>query len=680
VGSDDLCTTLKEINRDKYPDCLEGEYIVSDNMYKANYIAMGVENGAIQKLAGTFNVASKLGSALEGAWQVEKYWQLPQSQNLLISRIKRDLDRFVEEKFDADGKVCVGDIYDHLRAAPYGFMPCNLSAFIIGFLLKEYVDCGYNWSDEITSDKFGIDKLKESVEAVIKQQITPSNRFRPSYIVKTTAEQKAFYETTAKAFDVPDSSCVSIENARELVRGQIKSMSFPIWTLKWLPELEDKDDVKKLIELYCELANNKNAVTAKSDSDIVNEIGKLVMRHPEAVDSLKAVLNKDKCTDGMSQYVARYREGELSELAKEVADDGQYINVLRGKFDAEDANWVWNEQTAQERIDEVIVEYKIIRESNKLLTPKCCSLDKTVQGWIDLCDNIKISCDAGKNRFGGIAPFMEMLSQLCKTEEIADASKEKFLELLEKHLDSFNKFYNNQNPLFIKLCGHLFVNKNLADSDIKEIMKQIDNGVFTAESMAYLKHVTNVTEKYVANLASTRLKALWREKTNTDSPRKWSDMHKMPVWWLVPPAEIQQAKEAFAIINGDNNGVSSAVEKAIEYIEKATFFNDMKNTVAQDEAFTRCVIGKYAPLLNNIDEVKILLEAKIPADSPYNWTDFNALIQDEVKAFAEREYARSGAKAALEKIDKLPEADVKKYLKQLIQDNINVGVEILKSR
>ena len=27
-----------------------------------------------------------------------------------------------------------------LKAEPYGFMPCNLTAFILGFVLKEYVD------------------------------------------------------------------------------------------------------------------------------------------------------------------------------------------------------------------------------------------------------------------------------------------------------------------------------------------------------------------------------------------------------------------------------------------------------------------------------------------------------------------------------------------------------------
>lgn len=46
---------------------------------------------------------------------------------------------------------------------------------------------------------------------------------------------------------------------------------------------------------------------------------------------------------------------------------------------------------------------------------------------------------------------------------------------------------------------------------------------------------------------------------------------------------------------------------------------------------------------------------------------------------AEFKYTQCGCIKALEKIDSMDIADVKRYLKDLIQDNMIVGMEIIKS-
>ena len=51
--------------------------------------------------------------------------------------IKKSVDKMIENAFQSSGKVSIGEIYDYLETT-YGFSVCNLSAFITGFLLKEY--------------------------------------------------------------------------------------------------------------------------------------------------------------------------------------------------------------------------------------------------------------------------------------------------------------------------------------------------------------------------------------------------------------------------------------------------------------------------------------------------------------------------------------------------------------
>lgn len=194
---------MKEIDLQEYPCCLE-QYSVTDTMYiyQPSALKQGVECGAKQETSGAYrssNPTTKLEEALKGAWKCDNYWKV--SPNLMpISKIKIAVDSLIANSFKDDGRVSVTEIYDMLKQKPYGFMPCNLTAFIMGFILKEYADGSYTWSDGVTNDVFSIAKLKEVIDEVIKLDITPNNRFKDKYIVTMTAEEKAFNEATAFRF------------------------------------------------------------------------------------------------------------------------------------------------------------------------------------------------------------------------------------------------------------------------------------------------------------------------------------------------------------------------------------------------------------------------------------------------------------------------------------------------
>lgn len=143
--------------------------------------------------------------------------------------------------------------------------------------------------------------------------------------------------------------------------------------------------LEELIDSYCGIANSNNMGKSKTDSDIALAIGDLSAKNPDAKEDLRILLTKDNCTAGMRAYVQEFDGSELVTLAEEIGDNGQYINVLRSKFDADAANWVWNVETAQQKIREVILEYRIIAESNKVI-PKNVSFSSTKSFAVMLTD------------------------------------------------------------------------------------------------------------------------------------------------------------------------------------------------------------------------------------------------------------------------------------------------------
>lgn len=672
-----LTEILKKINKEKFPRSPESFYNVMPTLFTSNSLKSGVEYGATRKVKGVYsssNVNTKLETALKEAWSEPKYWD--KYPNILISQIKKDVDKVIKEGFDRDGQISISEVYDVVKAKPYGFMPCNLSAFLLGFVLSDYTDGTYTWSNGMVNDVLNVDKLKEMVDEIIKLQITPNARYKNSYIVMMTEKEKTFNEVTSAVFNIPLNFCTSFEQTRDRVRNEMKKLSFPIWTLKYVVRTANTKTDKKvlcdIIDCYYGLANSNNMGTVKSEKDYANKIGELCLEYQSAKEDLCSIISKNNCIEGMKIYVREFEDGQLVKLSQEVGDNGQYINVLRDKFDADAANWVWNIETAQQKIREVILEYRIIAESNKVIQ-KNTDYKNTIRDWCDKCRYIRIAYLAAKDSLGDIAPFVAMLYELKKTGILPDAKKEKFLDLLINNAQGFKNFYDNQTDVFKNVCSYYL--NGLSEQDIVKIYQNLPTDRFTDEKSNYLTMVDSKVKEYKKNLGYEKLKNLWKQKTNSSSPKKWSMDHSMPILAVVPDNEIQTAKKAFNAINR-NTSDETAIKDALNYIENATFYDVLNDDDELNRIFKERIIKNYSVLLTDVDEVKSELKSRILTE-PYEWFGLPE-VDRKLEQIANAKYNQWGSSKALEKIDNMDVSDVKRYLKELIKDNMIVGIEIIK--
>lgn len=80
-------------------------------------------------------------------------------------------------------------------------------------------------------------------------------------------------------------------------------------------------------------------------------------------------------------------------------------------------------------------------------------------------------------------------------------------------------------------------------------------------------------------------------------------------------------------------------------------------------------------LLQDNREVRDWLEKTVPSDV-YDWYP-SRLVETQVEKLARDRYFCGGNEAALKKIDVMKDAVAKEYLKRLIRENMNVGIEII---
>ena len=102
----------------------------------------------------------------------------------------------------------------------------------------------------------------------------------------------------------------------------------------------------------------------------------------------------------------------------------------------------------------------------------------------------------------------------------------------------------------------------------------------------------------------------------------------------------------------------------------------MNDQDALDCIFRETIIKSFAVMLTDIGEVKAFLNSRISSE-PYDWFGLPE-VDKKLEQIAEDKYVREGCTVALKKIDSMDVGDVKRYLKELVKDNMIVGMEIIK--
>ena len=268
---------------------------------------------------------------------------------------------------------------------------------------------------------------------------------------------------------------------------------------------------------------------------------------------------------------------------------------------------------------------------------------------------------------------MHLLYNIKKSGGLSESQRENFLNQLTLHANDFKDYYSNQLEIFKQACS--FYLNEFSDDEIRDLYQCIKgNDVFTMERSDYVNLVKQTVNEFKLSRKSMKLRNLWKDKTGTESPKKWSEQFKMPILCMVPESEFEHACAAFDTLNRSQSD-SGSIDKALEYLESASFYDSLKDENARDAAFKRSIIKNYDVILTDLDDVRDYLIRT--SGSPYSWLSLPS-VANKLKEMAQAKYDESGCDTALEKIDRMDVDDVKRYLKQLIRGNMTVGIEIIK--
>lgn len=631
---------------------------VSEQMWTISGFLTGVKYGIMESCGGIYQ-SSFIVPLMQNAWQVEKYWE--SKPNIPLSQLKIMVDQRIKEAFDRDGRIAIGEVFDAL--IEQGFMPCNLYAFLTGFLLKEYATDAYRYSDGETGDKMSTEKLAEITSEYIKHKNIPIPRYREKFIEVMTREQMAFINLAKIIFDTSDNA--SIEQVSSSIRSKLKDLGYPIWSFTGI----DTNNLVLFIEQLTALANPVNK--GGNESKIASEIGKMFLQTPTAADNLAKLLTKENAPKAMEDFLSGFENGDILNLAKKINVQDVLLDV-RLQVGSGEALWLWDQETGEEELRKLILDYKIVLASNSI-NQKTNSLDACMDEWQEKAKAIKTPVAALISERPQLKILFEILREIAATRKLPYEKRSAFLTELGKNADTFKVFFTEKTDVFAKIYS-LYLTA-FSEQEINNLYSKLPFDSFIMDKSDFEKRLDALARQLRSEQEKYCLHRLWEEKTSSKTPIDWTDKHKTPLFALVPHDLQGDCRRAFDAINR-NNPEDAEVKFAYNFLQdKVAFFPDLNDKSKIDAAFARDIIGRFIVMLPNVDEVRSHLENSIDI-SPYEWYG-HPLVQNEVEKLAKSIYNLGGSDKVLARIEKMDAEEAKKYLKRLIKDNMNVGIEII---
>ena len=680
-----MFTELQSIARDKYRDALDLNFRASDTLWQCSAIKQGVRCAVSMKLSGCYTSradamridvqAGKLWYDDESAWM--KSGDTP-CENVLIE-MRKAIDAHIEREFTDHGRVSIRSIYEVLEGEPFGIRPCNMTAFVLGLLLRRFAQPSYLVSNDVTSDPMSEEQLADIIDGVIKLKNDNDTRYKDKYIVRDKMEIRFFCEEMAKLFARNGESYDSVDNARMNMRQATKGLLAPIWMVKEITSTEkirsSEKTVGELVDLMTEFLNiDPNHV--ESESDIAIRIGKQ-SHESVAIEDLKYLFKPAQMRKAVVKYATEYRGGRLVEIAEKVGDTKTgFVDEFKKRFSKTEGNWVWGREAVEGILDDLIREYEIADLSSAVV-PNEYEFDKVCEGWREKFRSLRIPYMGLKSIVDDdLYELLTIFYDLFQPQVHLDAEKcDKWIKLLKDCESDLREFFKPEYQMnaFAQIVQF---DTHGIDDCIEDVFQEIERDQWCVPRADYVSKCEGIIAAYMKASALEELKDLWREKTCTESPRDWSNRYQMPILSMFRNDEQTEAESQFAIINGDVMRDETAIRAAIHYIEEGDFFDRLASEKEREAVFEATFMETGASLVS-VDE---LCEAmRSTGEEPYYW-HVKPSARDAVTRTIKKAYAERGKDMALKKIDAMSLERLREYLRDLVADNYNVGLAIINDK
>lgn len=636
------------------------ELIVSTNT-AFKKIQQSTALAGVQKTSPNTQVGNIVnGLKQAGVWDVEGLEALAKSKGNDGAAAVAKIASFILERFSQGTQIKLDALWQELQDAPYGYYNCMACGYILGFLLRYYVNSEFSWNKGDNNPWPLTDQtLATMITSLCKEEVINN------YLSPGSEVWQKFKPYVQKVFQLQDSEVVNETEARKYMSKQCtEKAGAPFWVLKYAPEEKfggaaAKQTADKIIDLFCDFLSENG-----DQEQVMGNITVKFTGHGPVRKALASLyFDQNTVYDAFSSFISQ-KCNELQKLQKTIGLTSHDLfdaihQMMQGQVST------WTEAQVEEKLSELCIEYRVVAILNDALAVKRKSIKLLSDDIANMFDHMKVPGTVIEKLGFSWTPALQAMRVISTTQwsKIELADRESYAELLKSDAQKVWGFVSSSKPLlqrYMESHGH-----SCTDEELDGIYKSLEIVNYHSPAADFDVRIDAQLSRVAYNRNKARIQELWKEQSGFDSITLWCANYVVPIQWVVSDEVLPHITVLKTVQDGeiaDNTALHNATQ----------FFETHTVSALKDKAFiASCFISQigksYRSAFESSGQVlasRLKTNTKLTADV-YSWANKVGEIRKTIDAFLRDKFCGEAKK----RVKSMPEAQLRDKVVQLLDEN-----------
>jgi hypothetical protein len=573
-----------------------------------------------------------------------------------LAEIHALFEKKIANSIGKGGTLSVREVYIELQRAPFGMRYNALSAFVLGFVLRDILSKNFQWTNGQLTKPLDTDTLAEIIESAVKSEIRAEKT-----ICRLSKEEKMFIDKAPAMFGVPALQDATVESVLGQIQTRIESISVrvPLWILPEYVRVENDeraDTIEQVLNNVCTAFTTSSKGKIEDRTNAIKEAGAAILADSDLVGTIHGYIKSENFSKAFEIYVDRENPA-LAEFAESIGDvSHEYCRAILEKT-AETAGWLWKQADISKEIDDMLCEYEVIS-----LAKSMCGFAGFVP-YKSVFDALKTAVTQTnrlpktmlESAYPALSNFLSAF-QTGGTTEVIKSALSQSADIIEK------LFFDTSKSESVKILKVRLNNVTLQDSDLLGILSGIPGG-FGLDEGTFLDAIRAKIEEYAKHSVVLNIKTEWVRLSGAQTPSEWAMNNGIPPRFIF--GGLSQTEDLLKAIEQPETFAATKLAELLEVIKEASA---QSIGDCQKAFLTETVPHKYARFSISPASLLEFLRSRY-GTQPNNWPR-----HPDISDFIRDQYKGTFAPQIKEKIGKREAEELKQRLLQLADENPELGL------
>lgn len=581
-----------------------------------------------------------------------------QNPNHPLAHIHALFEKKITNTIGKGSTLSIRKVYIELQRAPYGMRYNILSAFVLGFVLRDILKKNYQWTDFVQTKPLTDEILAEVIEYVVSN----NQKGKEKLICRLSKADKAFIEKAPLAFGVNLLPDATIESVLNQIQNRIEDVSgrVPLWILpEYVNSVNDAqaEAISTILGNVCTAFTTSSKGKTEERSNAVKDVGTEILNNPDIVNVIDGYVKPENFVKAFELYVDRTNPS-LAQLAVEIGDySHDYCRAILDKS-AEAAGWLWRPADISSEIEEMLHEYEVI----KLLKPLCgfpnfVVYKSAVNALLNAVTQInhlpKVMIEAA---YPALSSFLTAVLQSGAAKDINVA--------LSQNLENITKlFFDPAKTESVALLKMRLNGSTISDPELLNILNSAPSG-FNLDETTFLNGIRAQIEDCAKQSVVSNLKVEWeRIASGAKTPDQWALDNKIPARFIL--GGLTETYDILKAVSQPETLASARLSELLDILREVTA-QSVEN--CQKAFLAETVPQKYAKFNISLSSLIDFLREE-HGKQPNYWPR-----RPDITKFVRRQYKDTIAPQIIEKIRGKTAEELKQRILQLAKENEELGL------